>query len=160
MLLILTCHDSPFWYHSFCLSWLVPMHQDETTQFVRRLPQLSCSCADHSQLSRTLSTIMWGSSVLYGTRLTFKHLMYFMIPNGVIFYSKRTFMLSTHSKVTLYYCWDFIGSENKTDIVHCTWILTFVTVLSIPTNHRHRDSTADTAAPEYLLHKHCLKAHL
>jgi len=69
-------------------------------------------------------------------------------------------MLSTHSKVTLYYCWYLTGSGNQTDIVQCTLILTFVTVLSFPTDHRQRDSTVNTAAPEYLLHKHCLKAHL
>jgi len=65
------------------------MHHDETTWFVRRLPPLSCCCADHSQLNRTLSTIMWGPFVHYGTRLTYNHLMYFLLPNGVIFLLKE-----------------------------------------------------------------------
>jgi hypothetical protein len=68
-------------------------------------------------------------------------------------------MPSTHSN-TLYYCWYFIGSGKQRVTVHCIWIPMFVMVLSVPTNHRHWHSTVHTSAPEYLLHKHFLKAHL
>ena len=69
------------------LSWspiLVPLFRRFVTAYASWFRPLQCHCADHAQLSQAGIKYDRNAFVLYGIRLAFQRLIYFVLPKSVL----------------------------------------------------------------------------
>jgi len=70
-------------------------------------------------------------------KLTFNHIMYFMLPKNVCVILK-IFTLFVLFEAILCYCyWYFISLWNQMSILHSNWLLMFMIVLLVPISDEH-----------------------
>ena len=77
------------------------------------------------------------ASVFYKTRLSFSHLVRFMLPKLFHFIRNINFQ-AFHAFVVIlrFYYWYFILSWKQTGLLYLKWIPMFVSVLSVPSNYK------------------------